>query len=96
VISLYLHDSGELLGKLRLALEQGDADATRTAAHTLKSNSANVGAKQLASLSKELEEAGRRKSLENARLLLDEIKREHGRVVAALRSELNGVANARS
>jgi len=47
-------------------------------------------------LSKELEEAGRRKSLENARLLLDEIKREHGRVVAALRSELNGVANARS
>lgn len=96
VISIYLHDSAELLVKLRLALEQGDADATRTAAHTLKSNSANVGAKQLASLSKELEEAGRSKSLENARLLLDQIKREHGRVVAALKSELNGVANARS
>jgi HPt (histidine-containing phosphotransfer) domain-containing protein len=93
---MYLHDSCELLGKLRLAFEQGDADATRTAAHALKSNSANVGAKQLASLSKELEEAGRRKSMENARLLLEEIKREHGRVVAALRSEVKGVPNARS
>jgi signal transduction histidine kinase/ligand-binding sensor domain-containing protein/DNA-binding response OmpR family regulator len=96
VISLYFQSSSELLEKLRQALERGDADTTRKAAHTLKSSSANLGARQLASLSKELEDVGRTNSMEKAGFLLDQIKTEHGRVVAVLQGELEGVANAQS
>jgi HPt (histidine-containing phosphotransfer) domain-containing protein len=93
VISLYFQSSNEVLLKLRQAIQQGDADATRQAAHTLKSSSANVGARQLALLSKQLEDACRNNSMEKAGLLLDRITTEHGRVVAALQGELAGVAN---
>jgi HPt (histidine-containing phosphotransfer) domain-containing protein len=96
VISIYFQSSGELLEKLDQAVEQGDADATRKGAHTLKSSSGNLGAKQLAFLSKQLEEAGRANCLEKAGLLLSQIKTEHGRVVAALQGELEGVANVQS
>jgi len=96
VISMYFKSSSELLEKLRKALKQRDADATRKAAHALKSSSANLGASQLASLSKELEEAGRSNSMEETGPLLDRINTEHGRVVAVLEGELAGVANARS
>jgi CheY-like chemotaxis protein len=88
VISLYFQSSNELLEKLRQALEQGDAEATRRAAHTLKSSSANLGAKQLASLSKELEDSGHANSMERAGFLLQQIKTEHGRVVVALQAQL--------
>jgi len=94
VISMYLKSSGELLEKLARALEEGDAETTRRTAHTLKSSSANVGASRLASLSKQLEDAGRSNSLQKAGLLLEQIKAEHGQVVAALQEELEGVANA--
>jgi signal transduction histidine kinase/DNA-binding response OmpR family regulator/HPt (histidine-containing phosphotransfer) domain-containing protein len=96
VISLYFQSSGELLEKLRQGLEQGDADTTRRAAHTLKSSSANLGARQLASLSQELEEAGRTNSLERTGALLDRIETEYRRVAAVLQGELEGAANGQS
>ncbi|PYV19339.1 MAG: hypothetical protein DMG21_01940 [Acidobacteria bacterium] len=96
VISMYFQGSNELLGELRQALKDGNAEATRKAAHSLKSSSANLGAGQLASLCNELEDAGRRNSMEKAGPLLGRIKTEHGRVVAVLREELAGVANAQS
>jgi HPt (histidine-containing phosphotransfer) domain-containing protein len=91
---MYLKSSGELLRKLARALEEGDTETTRRTAHTLKSSSANVGASRLASLSKQLEDAGRSNSLPKAGLLLEQIKAEHGQVVAALQEELEGVAHA--
>jgi CheY-like chemotaxis protein len=96
VISMYLQSSNEVLEKLRLAVQQGDADATRQAAHALKSTSGNVGARRLAFLSKQLEDAGRTNSVEKAGPLLERIKTEHGRVVAVLRGELAGVVNEQS
>jgi CheY-like chemotaxis protein len=96
LISLYFQSSSVLLEKLRQALAEGDADTTRRAAHSLKSSSANLGAVQLASLSKELEDAGRTNSLEKAGPLFEQIRTGHGRVVAALQAELAGVANAQS
>jgi HPt (histidine-containing phosphotransfer) domain-containing protein len=96
VISIYFQNSGEILQKLHQALEQGNADETRKGAHSLKSSSGNLGAKQLAFLSKQLEDAGRSNRLEKAGPLLDQIETEHGRVIAALQGELEGVAHARS
>jgi len=96
VISTYFQSSSELLKELQQAIEQADAEGIRKAGHSLKSSSANLGARQLAALSKELEEAGRTHSLEKTRLLLNQIKSEHGRVVAALQAELTGVAYGQS
>ena len=94
VIATYLQTSTELLEKLRQAIEQGDPEAARKGAHSLKSSSANLGARKLASLSKELEDVGRTNSMEKARPLLERVETEHGRVVAALQGELRGVADA--
>jgi CheY-like chemotaxis protein len=93
VISTYFQSSGKLLEKLRQAVEQGEADVAREAAHSLRSSSANLGAKHLASLSRELEEAGRAHSMEKTGPLWEQIKTEHGRVVAALQKELAGATN---
>jgi CheY-like chemotaxis protein len=94
VISLYFHGSSGLLETLRQALGEGDAEAIRKAAHTLKSSSANLGARMLASLSSQLEAAGRANSVDQVGPLLDSIKAEHGQVIAELERELAGVANA--
>jgi len=95
VITIYFQSSGEQLEKLGQALEQGDADTTRKEAHILKSSSGNLGARQLALLSKQLEDAGRTNCLEKAGPLLNQIRTEHSRVVAALQGELEGVADVR-
>ena len=94
VISTYFQSSSELMEKLRQAVEKGEAEATRQAAHSLKSSSANLGAKQLASLSKELEDVGRSHSMQKTGPLWERIRTEHGRVVAALQKELTGGVNA--
>jgi CheY-like chemotaxis protein len=96
VIPAYFESSRQLLETLCLALGHGDPDAARQAAHALKSSSANLGARKLASLSKQLEDSGRANSLENAGPLLERIKIEHGRVVAALQEHLVGAANGES
>jgi HPt (histidine-containing phosphotransfer) domain-containing protein len=83
-----------LLETLRQALGEGDVEAIRKAAHTLKSSSANLGARKLASLSSQLEAAGRANSVDQVGPLLDSIKAEHSRVIAELERELAGVANA--
>jgi signal transduction histidine kinase/CheY-like chemotaxis protein len=94
VISTYFQSSSELMERLRQAVEKGEAEAARQAAHSLKSSSANLGAKQLASLSKELEDAGRVHAMQNTGPLWEQIKTEHSRVVAALQEQLTGAANA--
>jgi CheY-like chemotaxis protein len=96
VISLYFQSSRELLEKLRRALAERDADASRQAAHTLKSSSANLGARKLASISKILEDSSRARSWEHAGALLEQIEAEHGRVVEALQAQFTGAANAQS
>jgi len=96
VISTYLRSSTELMEKLRQAVEKGEAEATRQAAHSLKSSSANLGARQLALLSKELEDAGRSQCMQQTGPLWERIHAEHGRVVAALERELTGESNARA
>jgi signal transduction histidine kinase/CheY-like chemotaxis protein len=94
VISTYCQSSSDLLEKLRQAVEKGEAEAARQAAHSLKSSSANLGAKQLVSLSKELEDACRSRSMQHTGPLWERIKTEHSRVVAALQKELTGAASA--
>ena len=77
VIGLYLETSKELWSKLRVAVDTGDAAAVGEAAHALKSSSANVGAKSLAELCRQLETMGRQNDLSCASSLLDKLSVEY-------------------
>ncbi len=58
LIEAYVQDSQALTEAMQNALAGGDDEALRRAAHTLKSNSASVGATRLAALCRELEQSG--------------------------------------
>jgi two-component system sensor histidine kinase/response regulator len=92
IIGLYLDKSAELLQSLQAAIANKDAESMRVAAHTLKSSSANVGARALSDLCRELEELGRSGSLDNAATRLSLLYGEYQRVDLALSDELKGNA----
>ena len=84
LLETFLTEAPKLVSSLRLALERGDADELRRAAHTLKSNAATFGATALFELSRELEVLAEAKSLERARGLVARAEAEYGRVRSAL------------
>jgi signal transduction histidine kinase/DNA-binding response OmpR family regulator/HPt (histidine-containing phosphotransfer) domain-containing protein len=92
IIGLYLDKAPELLQALQSAVTNNDAESLRIAAHTLKSSSANLGARVLADLCKELEVMGRSQSLDNSAAKLSLLHHEYRRVDSALSDELKGNA----
>ncbi len=58
LVDTFLDEAPAMLAALRSALAQGDADAFRRNAHSLKSNSQTFGATQLGVLARELELVG--------------------------------------
>ncbi len=74
--------------ELRQAAANGDLEKIRTAAHTLKSSSANVGALELAALCKELESKAPKIADKAAWESLRDIEAEHERVLKMLAHEL--------
>jgi CheY-like chemotaxis protein len=84
LIGTFLEDAPTLLAKMRRAVEDGDAAALRLAAHSLKSNSADFGAKKLAEVCLGLEEMGRDESLDQAATELAMAEAEFPRVRQAL------------
>ena len=87
VVARYVQDAPQLMEQLRAAMECADAGALRLAAHTLKSSSANLGAKAAAALCKELETLGRNGSLGGAPDLMRKLEAELTDVYAALEAE---------
>ena len=63
---LFLEHSPQKIAAILQAVENGDAKGLQTAAHSLKSSSAYVGAMRLSELSRELEMMGRSGTLEGA------------------------------
>ncbi len=55
IIDLYSETAPDLLARMREAVETGDAQGLRQAAHSLKSSSANLGAVAFAQHCRELE-----------------------------------------
>lgn len=90
VAALYLKDSPALLATIKEALVQGDANAIRQAAHTLKSSSANLGATKLAHICQELENLGREQRLEDGASLVQEIDSTYPIVCRALKAVSGG------
>jgi|GEM_PF-1399596 len=88
VIGLYLEHAPGLVENIRQALSSNDCDAARSAAHSLKSSSANVGAVQLSAQCKALEDAARDGSVDAPDTVAAAIDQEFAAVCGALQTEL--------
>ena len=84
IIMLFCDDTPKLLESMRQAAAQQDAKTLASAAHRLKSSSANVGAVQLAALCVQTEMLGRDSHIDQARALVAEMHAEFQRVRLAL------------
>ncbi|HTV79941.1 MAG TPA: response regulator, partial [Steroidobacteraceae bacterium] len=87
IVDLYLANSRTLIGALREALAGNDATGAQNAAHSLKSSSANVGAKLLADLCAKLETGAQEKDLGSCQAQFEQLLAEHERVVQALTAQ---------
>ena len=84
VVDAFVADAPGLVATLHRALDQGDAEKLRRAAHTLKSNGATLGAERFSELCRELEQTAKGGRLENASELVQRIERELGALQNAL------------
>jgi two-component system, sensor histidine kinase and response regulator len=66
LIEIYLQTSKPLMTRIEVAYSQGDCEALQSAAHSLKSSSANIGAEKLASLLQLIEKFGCQSDLDAA------------------------------
>lgn len=64
LVDAFLDDAPTLIAQMRSALTRQDADTFRRAAHSMKSNAATFGAKELSVRAKELETLARENNLE--------------------------------
>jgi HPt (histidine-containing phosphotransfer) domain-containing protein len=84
LVDLFLGDAPTQLGALREAIETGDADGARRAAHTLKSNGATFGAEGFSESCRLLEDCAKAGDLARAGELLPRVEAGYGEVAAAL------------
>lgn len=90
VIRTYEENSTELIRSLSDALNHGDEDRVRTAAHALKSSSGNVGAARLMAMCRAIEKAAQEKELVGLPEQFAGVKREHSQVLDELRKWSQG------
>ncbi|HEX7036023.1 MAG TPA: Hpt domain-containing protein [Pseudomonadales bacterium] len=76
LLDAYLDDSERRMGEIGDALESGDLERLRRAAHALKGSAANVGAEALAVLCEELEDAAEATGLDALGPLVDRVRAE--------------------
>ena len=76
LLDAYLDDSERRMGEIGDALDSGDLERLRTAAHALKGSSANVGAEALAALCGELEDSAAVQAVDALRRLVERVRAE--------------------
>lgn len=92
VVTLFDGDGPRLVEAMETALEEGDIDRLRDAAHTLKSSSAQLGAQALSARCRELEHAAREGNLPACVALADGLGDDLDEALAALRPLLERAA----
>lgn len=86
LVGTFAEEAPQILADLRSALNSGEADRFRRAAHSLKSNSNTFGATRLAELARTLELGG----MPTSTAPLDALEAEYTRTVAALQQMAQG------
>lgn len=87
LIDLFLEDTPQRLGKMRMAFEQGDIATLKSVAHTLKGSASNLGAPALAALCANVERQDAEGSRSELAGWLEKIALEFKQVQAALETE---------
>jgi CheY-like chemotaxis protein/HPt (histidine-containing phosphotransfer) domain-containing protein/anti-sigma regulatory factor (Ser/Thr protein kinase) len=90
VLRIFLESAQHSVVQIENAIRAGDSKVLSRAAHTLKSSTANVGAETLSAFYRQLERLGREERIDEARALLDQIRREHHRAVSSIQEILMG------
>ncbi|MGI9318170.1 MAG: response regulator, partial [bacterium] len=75
-IDTFLDGVPAMMGELKQSLDQGDSESFRRVAHTLKSNSASLGAARISALCKDLEDLGKQANLQSAPEKLIQLQQE--------------------
>lgn len=88
IISIYLQHANRLLDELRSAAGRHDLISIERCAHTLKSNSAQLGAERFAQVCSTLERVARTITPESLSDILARLDREYERVRARLHDQL--------
>lgn len=86
LITMYLDSGGDRIAKIETAARQSDFKTLEVEAHSLKSSSANLGAKSVASICQKLEFNGRDKVGSGNDALITALKQEYGNLEAEMRS----------
>jgi HPt (histidine-containing phosphotransfer) domain-containing protein len=89
IVNLFVEHSRQLVERMKDALAQGDGGVVRETAHSLKSSSGNVGAVNLSSLCKEMEQAGKEANIDLARRILPQLLEAYEEAGVALDQYLN-------
>lgn len=90
LIDTFVEDGSVQLEALRVAVEAGDAAAAMRPAHSLKSNSASMGAERLADLCRALEADARAGTIDDGRARVAAAQVEFEHVRSALQSLRGG------
>lgn len=85
LIDAYLEDSPQLIAAMHTSLQSNDVEVFRRSAHSLKSNSASLGALDLSGMARELEMMGKEGNLTNALPLLNRLSAEYDSVQETLK-----------
>jgi HPt (histidine-containing phosphotransfer) domain-containing protein len=83
-INSFLQDAPQMLSDMQEARKKGDAKGLRLAAHSLKSNSAEFGAKTLSDLCRDLEGQAKDGILDGVNEKVEQARIEYERVRTAL------------
>jgi histidine phosphotransfer protein HptB len=86
LIDTFLEDGPMQINEMRKALVSGDADVCRRAAHSLKSNSATFGARDLAEKAKELELLAKENRLTDVNVRLTALEEAYAEAARTLKS----------
>ena len=84
LIETFLSDSESRVSHLQRALAEGDSEALRRAAHSLKGSCSNIGASVLGSLCQSIEQAASQGELTGLECKLVELQSEFNQVKAQL------------
>ncbi len=87
MIDAFLAEAPQLLAQIKQAIEQGDAETLRMAAHTLKGSGGNMGARPVQQLSRTLEKMARQGVLEGAVEIFQALEREYERAREVFEAE---------
>ena len=88
IVGIYLEHAGRLLTELRTAASRHDLVSIERCAHTLKSNSAQLGAERVAEICSALERVARTVTPESLADFLLHLDREYDRVRVRLSAQL--------